>query len=138
MRRTSMILFAVIGLLSFFSPPVPAAVQQDTSGILIPINLQLWHDRISQQQKEAMHLIGKPDQATAAEDSAVQQQVSAALIGQVNRMRREIETSKLDHRHQVLYLNCIYGMLSGFNAQQRYGKMQPSQAPLLVKNFSEM
>lgn len=133
-----MILFAVIGLLSFSTPAVRAAVQQDTSGILIPINLQLWHDRISQQQKEAMHLIGKPDQATAAEDSAVQQEVSAALIGQVNRMRREIEISKLDHRHQVLYLNCIYGMLSGFNAQQRYGKMQPSQAPLLVKNFSEM
>jgi hypothetical protein len=138
MRRTSIILFAVTVLLSVFHPPVHASVQQDTSGILIPINLQLWHDRISQEQKKALQIVGRPAQATDAEDSAVSRQLSGVLVGQVNRMRTSIEVSNMDHRHKVLYLNAIYGMLSAFNGQLRYGKMQPQQAVPLVKNFREM
>jgi hypothetical protein len=139
MRRTFMFLFVLICFQSCFAFSASAALQQDTVGVLIPINLQLWHDRISQEQKRALNMDGKADQQiTVSDDPSVNLQVTQALIGKINKMRTGIETSKLDHRHKVLYLNAIYGMLRSFNNEHRYGKIDATLAPLLVQNFSEM
>jgi hypothetical protein len=125
-------------LVAFFQP-VFASVAQDTSGALIPINLQLWHDKISQEQTLALNMDGKADQeVSVSDDAAINGQVTRALIDQVNKMRTELEFSNLDYRHKVLYLSGLYNMLRQFNAQYRYGKIDASLAPLMVQNFSDM
>lgn len=138
MKKTSIFLIALVCFVSF-TLVARADQKRDTSVVLIPINLQLWHDRISQQQNQALNMDGKIDkQATVSDDPELNTRVTQALVGDVNRMRTEIETSKLDYRHKVLYLNAIYGMLQSFNYQHRHGKFEVSQTPLLVKNFEEM
>lgn len=138
MKKT--FIFLII-LLCFTSFAVSARADQkrDTSVILIPINLQLWHDRITQQQTQALNMDGKIDQeATVSDDPQVNARVTKALVNKVNQMRTEIETSKMDYRHKVLYLNAIYGMLKTFNFQHLHGKFDVTQTPLLVQNFSDM
>jgi hypothetical protein len=139
MRKIFIALIAILCLQSFSATSVHASPKQDTSGILIPINLQLWHDKISEEQTKALNMDGKVDQeVTVSDDPAVNLQVTQALIGKVNKMRSEIETSALDHRHKVLYLSGLYSMLRAFNMEHRYGRIDATLAPLLVQNFSQM
>lgn len=139
MRKTFIILLTTICFQSLFTSSAVASVSQDTSVILIPINLQLWHDRITQEQTKALNMDGKIDQmATVSDDSAVNKKVTEALVGKINLMRTEIETSKMDYRHKVLYLNAICAMLKEFNYEHRYGKIDVNLVPLMVENFGDM
>lgn len=122
-----------------FACSARADQKRDTSVILIPINLQLWHDRITEQQTQAMNMDGKDDNiAKVSDDPDLNARVTSALIGKVNQMRTEIETSKMDYRHKVLYLNAIYGMLREFNYEHMHGKFDVTLTPLLIDNFADM
>jgi hypothetical protein len=138
MKKTSICL---ILLCCFASIALSARADQrrDTSVILIPINLQLWHDRITQQQNLALNMDGTHDNIVkVSDDPALNTRVTKALIDKVNGMRTEIETSKMDYRHKVLYLNAIYGMLREFNYEHQHGKFDVTLTPRLVDNFSDM
>lgn len=138
MKKTSIFLI-FLSLSTFFHLSAHADQTRDTSVILIPINLQLWHDRITEQQTQALNMDGKIDrEATVSDDPALNARVTKALVDKVNGMRTEIETSKMDYRHKVLYLNAIYGMLKTFNYQYKHGKFDVSLTPLLINNFSDM
>ncbi len=115
------------------------STKKDTSVTLIPIYLQLWHDRISEQQQNADKFDGTADRRVKiSQDDDLNQKATHAIFNQVNQMRSEIETSSEDKRHKILYLNSIYGMLKKFNLERQDGKLEGKLAPLLVKNFSEM
>lgn len=133
-----------IGIFSCFAMASSASalqsIQKDTSVTLIPIYLQLWHDRISTEQQIADRFDGTEDQTVeiTKEDEALNKKVTHALFNEVNQIRAGIENSSEDKRHKILYLNSVYGMLKRFNAERQDGKLEGKLAPQLVENFSEM
>jgi hypothetical protein len=117
-----------------------ATARQDTTGVIIPIYLQYWHDLISQEQSKALNLAEKLNQHNQNTDdpSAEYLQIKDVLQKNINNYRLSIETSDLDHRHKVLYLNSIYMMLKIMNREWTNGDLDPSQVPELVENFHKM
>lgn len=142
MKKTCLfsVVVTISCLLLVFTSASYAAAQQDTTGVIIPIYLQYWHDLISQEQSKALNLAGKLNQNNKNTDdpSAEYLQIKNALKRDINNYRLSIETSDLDHRHKVLYLNSIYMMLKIMNHEWLNGDLQPSQVPELVNNFHEM
>lgn len=133
------IVVAVCSLGSAFCSPVSAMQAQDTSGMLIPIYLQYWHDLITQEQTKALNLAnGLKGDPNGDDPSAEYQQVENALKNNIDNYRLSIEASDLDHRHKVLYLNSIYRMLQIMNQEWKNGDLSPSEIPELINTFHEM
>lgn len=139
MRRISIILIIIVCMVSFFTHRAGASAGQDTSGVLIPIWMQGWHDKISYEQKRALKIDGKTDDVVEVSDNpAINTRVTRALVDETSAMRHEIESSALDKRQKILYLDAIYRLLNIFNDQYKYGKIEGTLAPLLVKTFKGM
>ncbi|TAN10848.1 MAG: hypothetical protein EPN37_18530 [Chitinophagaceae bacterium] len=117
-----------------------AAAQQDTSGVIIPIYLQYWHDLISQEQSKALGMAEKLNRHNQGSDDppAGYVQIKDVLKRDIDNYRLAIEASDLDHRHKVLYLNSIYVMLKIMNREWGNGDLSPALIPELVTNFHEM
>lgn len=116
-----------------------AFARQDTTGEAVPIRLQYWHDLIGKEQDEALRFNGKSDKIMhVSDDETINLQATDAITRQVNEMRSEIESSALEFRVKVLYLSGLYNMLRMFNYARRYGQIDPTLAPVVVKNFKEM
>ncbi len=127
----------------FFYTSVNASTRQvpgtDTSGILIPIYLQIWHDKISQAQQIADEFDGQKDHLVEiSEENALNTKTTKAIFGQVNQMRASIEGSSEDKRHKILYLNSIHQMLQEYNQKRAAGVLKLDAAPKLIDNFSKM
>lgn len=123
----------------FFQINAWSSPAQDTSGMLIPIYLQLWHDHITVQQNVALGLDGKKDhEVTVSGDPEISKKITHAFTTEVNELRKSIEFSDMDKRHKILYLNSIYAMLREFNNERRYGKIEVKLAPALIQNFKDM
>ncbi|HLR36948.1 MAG TPA: hypothetical protein VK084_02800, partial [Chitinophagaceae bacterium] len=115
------------------------SVFNDTSSNLIPIYLQLWHDKISKAQGETDLFDGKKDQLVeVSNDKKMNKEVTHAIYNKVNKMRSDIEHASSDRRHKIFYLNSIYKMLQHYNSARREGLLQPQDAIVLVDNFSKM
>lgn len=113
--------------------------EQDTSGVLIPIYLQIWHDKISQAQQVADEFDGEQDHTVkVSEEETLNQKATHAIYNRVDEMRKAIEGSSEDKRHKILYLNSIQQMLHQFNRAREAGDFQPDAAPVLVDNFAKM
>lgn len=139
MRRICIAAITIVGLLSLFASDANAFIRQDTSGVLIPIWMQTWHDKISYEQKRALKIDGKADDLVSVSDNPeVNTQVTHALIDETSELRHKIEFSSLEKRQKVLYLDAIYRLLNAFNNEYKYGKIEGDLAPLLVKTFTQM
>ncbi len=140
------LILLIAGLMSssiLFTFSADASVQprteQDTSEVLIPIYLQIWHEKISNEQKKADLFDGKEDQKVkVSEDADINKKVTKAIYSKVNKMRRNIEKSSQSKRLQIFYLNSIYQMLKHYNLERTEGILQPKAAIVLIDNFSKM
>ncbi len=138
MRR----IFIILGLLTCLSVPqqkAEGAARQDTSGVLIPIYLQYWHDLITKEQEKALQMAAPEENSDAnSSPDPVSLQTKSAVTGRVNAMRSEVESSDMDRRHKILYLSAIYNMLRRLNLERRYGRINAALTPKVISSFEEM
>ncbi|MEO6327534.1 MAG: hypothetical protein ABIO55_01305 [Ginsengibacter sp.] len=126
-------------LIFIFSLPLKIFAAGDTSNV--PLNRQVFHDKIKAEQKRADLADGKLDgiiKIGNVED--INLQVTDAIIRKVNRLRNEVETNTLlpANNDKIRYLRLIENLVNRFNANWRSHKFSPSLAPVLVDNFSSM
>lgn len=106
----------------------------------IPIGRQIFHDKITEEQRKADRFDGKLDgmiKVSGSED--VNLQVTDALIRKVNLLGNEVESnpSLPTNNDKIRYLRYIESLVNSFNTNWKSHKFPPSLAPALVDNFSE-
>lgn len=124
----------IIGI--FFLPSFVYAA--DTTKI--PIGRQIWHDHIRNEQKLADKADGKVDGLIrVSNNSDVNLQVTDAIMRKVNVIRNDIESdTTLTNNDKVRYLRYVEDLLKEFILSWKKHSINPSIAPLLVENFSEI
>ncbi|WP_143310721.1 hypothetical protein [Chitinophaga vietnamensis] len=115
-------------------------VHAQSSHIQIPITRQGFHDNIDKEQVAADKFDGKvDDMVKVSDDQTTNLQVTNALLRDVDNMQIEIERdTALDHRLKVKYLTGLYLMLKDYNQKRAHHKIEPEEAPAIVKAFHNM
>ncbi|MEO6454902.1 MAG: hypothetical protein ABIN97_12550 [Ginsengibacter sp.] len=126
-------------LISIFLLPLKIFAAGDTSNI--PLNRQVFHDKIKAELKRADLADGKLDgliKISGADD--INLQVTDAIIRRVNGLRNEVETNKNlgTNNDKIRYLRFIENLVNRFNVNWRAHKFTASLAPMLVDNFYAM
>ncbi|MVT07578.1 hypothetical protein [Chitinophaga tropicalis] len=113
---------------------------QTAQKIDIPIGRIGFHDNIDKEQAAALKFDGKADNLVkVSDDETINLQVTDALIKQVDDMQNQIELdSTLDHRLKIKYLSALYVMIHDYNVKRSYRKIDPEEAPVIVKAFRNM
>lgn len=106
----------------------------------IPIGRQGIHESIDKEQVAADKFDGKQDNAVSVgEDATINLEVTNALVTQVDKMQDQIELdSALDHRLKMKYLTAINQVLHLYNQNRSYHKIEPADAPDMIKVFQQM
>lgn len=139
MRKVSISFNLLIAILLSFSVRALGTEIRDTTGPLIPIYLQYWHDLISKEQAEAVKIdLGEDTTKFTAADLLEYHAIRNALTSRVNFIRHEIEFSSLDKRRKILYLGGLRLLLQEYNKERRYGRIHPSSAPKVITLFEQM
>ena len=129
--------FYFIILLFLF--PLTSLAGNDTTNI--PLNRQVFHDKIKDEQKRADKADGRLDGLIkVSPNNEVNLQVTDAIVRKVNVIRNDIESNKqlATNNDKIRYLRYVEYLLKGFTNDWRAHKISPSLAPLLVDNFSEI
>ncbi len=128
--------YLVILLFSF-----PFASQADGDTTNIPLNRQVFHDKIKDEQRRADKVDGRLDGIIrVSPNSEVNLQVTDAIIRKINVIRNDIESNKElpTNNDKVRYLRYVEYLLKSFTNDWKAHKISPSLAPLLVDNFDEI
>ncbi len=123
----------------FFLFPFASLAGDDTTNI--PLNRQVFHDKIKDEQKRADKADGHLDGLIkVSPDNEVNLQVTDAIIRKINVIRNDIESNKrlATNNDKIRYLRYVEYLLKGFTNDWRTHKISPSLAPLLVDNFDEI
>ncbi len=129
--------FYFIILLFLF--PLTSLAGDDTTNI--PLNRQVFHDKIKDAQKRADRADGRLDGLIkVSPNNEVNLQVTDAIMRKVNVIRNDIESNKqlATNNDKIRYLRYVEYLLKGFTNDWRAHKISPALAPLLVDNFSEI
>ncbi|MDQ6763202.1 MAG: hypothetical protein M3015_11325, partial [Bacteroidota bacterium] len=132
--RTVFYLFILIFLL-----PLSSLAGGDTTNI--PLNRQVFHDKINDEQKRADKADGHLDGLIKVSPNAeVNLQVTDAIVRKVNVLRNDIENNKElpTNNDKIRYLRYIEYLLKTFTNDWKSHKISPALAPLLVDNFNEI
>jgi hypothetical protein len=106
--------------------------------VVIPLNRQLFHDRIDNEQSLLDKEDGKIDgMIRVAANEAVNLQVTDALLRRLNEYQYSVETndSIISNNEKIRQLNFIEVFSRNFRISWRQKKVDPSLAPLLVDVF---
>jgi hypothetical protein len=106
--------------------------------VVIPLNRQLFHDRIDNEQSLLDKEDGKIDgMIRVAANEAVNLQVTDALLRRLNEYQYSVETndSIVSNNEKIRQLNFIEVFSRNFRISWRQKKVDPSLAPLLVDVF---
>ena len=123
----------------FFLLPLASLAGDDTTNI--PLNRQVFHDKIKDEQKRADRADGRLDGLIkVSPNNEVNLQVTDAIIRKINVIRNDIESTKqlATNNDKIRYLRYVEYLLKGFTNDWRAHKISPALAPLLVDNFSEI
>lgn len=123
-------------ILFLFCPALVLAYGDTTN---VPLNRQVFHDKIKAEQKKADKTDGKLDgMIKISPNDDVNLQVTDALIRKVNVLRNDVENNPVlaTNNEKIRYLRFIENLVKNFNSNWKSRKLAPSLAPLLVDNFS--
>ena len=108
--------------------------------VVIPLNRQLFHDRIDNEQSLLDKEDGKIDgMIRVAANESVNLQVTDALLRRLNEYQYSVETndSIVSNNEKIRQLNFIEVFSRNFRISWRQKKVDPSLAPLLVDVFHQ-
>ncbi len=131
MDRTSTLL---VTLLLF---PLFCLAAGDTTNI--PLNRQVFHDRIKAEQRRADRADGKLDGIIRVSPNPdINLQVTDAIFRKVNVLRNDIEKDNRlsTNNDKIRYLRFVEFMVHEFTTEWRSHEFPPALAPELVDNFS--
>ncbi len=106
--------------------------------VIIPLNRQLFHDRIDNEQSLADREDGIADgMIRVSKNEEVNLQVTDALIRRLNEYQYLVETNDSipNNNEKIRQLNFIESFIRNFRVSRRQQKVDPSLAPLLVDAF---
>ena len=122
-----------------FLVPCLAIANGDTTNV--PLNRQVFHDKIKAEQKKADKTDGKLDGIIKiSSNDDVNLQVTDALIRRVNVLRNDVESNAnlATNNEKIRYLRYIENLVKDFNINWKTRKISPTLAPVLVDNFSDI
>lgn len=128
-------LFVSLGLCGF------AHGQNDTSKLQIPLERQLFHDRVTEEQKQADMLDGKRDTALhLSEIASVNEDASKAIFQKVDwlKWRIEADTRIPTQNQKVKYLQALRTLVQDFQIYWRNRQFQLEHTTVLVKGFQDV
>ena len=124
---------------SFFFIPLFTLANGDTT--TIPLNRRVFHDKIIAEQKRADMADGHLDGLIkVSSNPEINLQVTDAIFRKVNVLRNDIEinTELATNNDKIRYLRFVESLVREFTNAWRFHKLDPSLAPLLVDNFTEI
>lgn len=122
-----------------FFIPLFALANSDTTNI--PLNRQVFHDKIKAEQKRADKADGRLDGLIkVSPNPEINLQVTDAIFRKVNVLRNDIEinTQLATNNDKIRYLRFVESLVRDFTNNWRSHKLAPALAPLLVDNFREI
>ena len=131
--RINLLLF----ILLFLSVSARAAV--DT--VKVPLQRQLFHDRINEEQLQLDKIDGKADgqiRATHAVD--INQIISDVMLRKVNELQDKVELNEklISNNQKIRYLSYIESLVRGYRHGVRNKELNPAYAPMLLENFEKI
>ena len=124
---------------SFFFIPLFTLANGDTT--TIPLNRRVFHDKIIAEQKRADMADGHLDGLIkVSSNPEINLQVTDAIFRKINVLRNDIEinTELATNNDKIRYLRFVESLVREFTNAWRFHKLDPSLAPLLVDNFTEI
>ncbi len=122
-----------------FFIPFFALANSDTTNI--PLNRQVFHDKIKAEQKRADKADGRLDGLIkVSPNPEINLQVTDAIFRKVNVLRNDIEinTQLATNNDKIRYLRFVESLVRDFTNNWRSHKLAPALAPLLVDNFRDI
>ncbi|GAC1382771.1 MAG: hypothetical protein NVSMB45_09270 [Ginsengibacter sp.] len=107
----------------------------------VPLNRQVFHDRIKAEQVRADRLDGKLDGLIKISNiNEINQQVTDALIRKINVLRNNIESNAAlpSNNDKIKYLRLVEDVVKGFTNNFKSHKIPAALAPLLIDNFTQI
>ncbi len=102
-----------------------------------PLNRQMFHDKIDNEQKNVLRLDGRADDTLKV--STIEElnlQATIALIGQVNTFQQKVEKdSTLKHNDKLIWLRAMEFLLQGYASNWRSGSLRPYIVMELLNSF---
>ena len=126
-------------LIPIFFLPLLSFANGDTT--TIPLNRQVFHDRIKAEQRKADKADGHLDGMIKVSASPeINLQVTDAIFRKVNVIRNDIElnTQLATNNDKIRYLRYVEDMVRDFTEAWRAHRIEPALAPSLVDNFSDI
>ena len=116
-----------------------SSVAGDTTNI--PLNRQLFHDKIKSEQRRLDKSDGKLDgfiKISPIDD--INLQVTDAFIRKVNILRNDVEkdTTLVSNQDKIKYLRYIENVVKSFTNAFKAHRINPAQGPALIDNFSQI
>lgn len=130
--------FTFYFFLCFFTPFFTLANGDTTT---IPLNRQVFHDKIIAQQKRADKADGRLDGLIkVSSNPEINLQVTDAIFRKINVLRNDIEidTQLATNNDKIRYLRYVESLVRDFTNSWRSHKLEPALAPLLVDNFTDI
>lgn len=120
---------------------ISAVAQAQPPKVVVPIQRQLWHDRITEQQQIFDKADGKADTLVSiSQDEAINLQMSDAVFRKVNELKDwvEISTSISSHQEKVRYLDYIRSFLQYYREDIRRKQIQAIEFPQTLSVFTDI
>jgi hypothetical protein len=115
--------------------------QNDTSKVRIPLNRQIFHDRIDQEQARADLMDGKRDSMLHVSPSlTINNQASDAIFKRVDwlQWRIEADTRIPGNNEKIKYLRDLEDLVRDFQIKWRAHEFNPDLTAALVKDFQQV
>ena len=119
----------------------------DTTGLHIPLNRQLFHDRITEEQKRADLVDGKRDSLLhVSPNMGINRQASDAIFRQVNllKSRIELDTRIPGNNEKIKYLKYLSELVQDYtikvfpSLRSKERSFDPALTGTLVKDFKRV
>ena len=126
-------------LITCFFLPLFTLANGDTT--TIPLNRQVFHDKIIAEQKRADKADGRIDGLIkVSTNPEINLQVTDAIFRKINVLRNDIEinTQLATNNDKIRYLRYVEYLVRDFTNSWRSHKIEPALAPLLVDNFTDI
>jgi len=131
------LIFYIFITVSFI--PLFTLANSDTTNI--PLNRQVFHDKIKAEQRRADRADGRLDGLIkVSSNPEINLLVTDAIFRKVNVLRNDIEINKqlATNNDKIRYLRFVESLVRDFTNNWRSHKISPALAPLLVDNFREI
>lgn len=118
---------------------VAARATMDT--VKVPLQRQLFHDRINEEQRLLDRMDGKADGIIKATHAAeVNLAITDVMMRRVNEMQDQVELNEklVSNNQKIRYLSCIENMVKAYKHGIKSKELNPAYAPVLMDNFEKI